>query len=118
MGHVFVSAIGDKSSDDEERVHGEEVRQHVCCARHEKMIDVGYGKQINKYTIRRDGPSYTRTKMNGPFRATILGRRIKEDPTHELRNFSNWLNVNHVPSFRFYRPIFTSGKTMAGGLVA
>ncbi|CAK9794903.1 hypothetical protein ANTQUA_LOCUS129 [Anthophora quadrimaculata] len=36
-------AIGDKNSGDEGRVHREEVRQHVCCARHEKMIDVGYG---------------------------------------------------------------------------
>ncbi|XP_015430781.1 PREDICTED: uncharacterized protein LOC107187256 [Dufourea novaeangliae] len=36
-------AICDKSPDNEGRVRREEARQHVCCARHEKMIDVGYG---------------------------------------------------------------------------
>ncbi|KAL2744519.1 uncharacterized protein V1477_007061 [Vespula maculifrons] len=29
--------------DSEGKVHTEEARQHLCCARHEKMIDVGYG---------------------------------------------------------------------------
>nr|KAF7421826.1 hypothetical protein H0235_009662 [Vespula pensylvanica] len=28
--------------DSEGKVHTEEARQHLCCARHEKMIDVGY----------------------------------------------------------------------------
>lgn len=46
FGVVFVSAIGDENEGNESRTHREEVRQHVCCARHERMIDVGYGKQI------------------------------------------------------------------------
>lgn len=37
-------AIGEKDIGDEGRAHAEEAtRQHVCCARHERMIDVGYG---------------------------------------------------------------------------
>ncbi|XP_031772863.1 uncharacterized protein LOC100871171 [Apis florea] len=36
-------AIGDENEGNESRTHREEVRQHVCCARHERMIDVGYG---------------------------------------------------------------------------
>ena len=39
---VSVSAVGDQNEGNEGRTQ----REHVCCARHEKMIDVGYGKRI------------------------------------------------------------------------
>ncbi|XP_018340382.1 PREDICTED: uncharacterized protein LOC108747433 isoform X1 [Trachymyrmex septentrionalis] len=36
-------AFCEKESGNEGKVHSEEPRQHTCCARHEKMIEVGYG---------------------------------------------------------------------------
>lgn len=48
--------------------------------------------------------------MNGVLDIQYIVEKERERFGQKLRNFSNWLNVNYVPSIHRCRPIFMSGK--------
>lgn len=89
-------AFCDEESENEGKVHSEELRQYTCCARHEKMIDVGYGERLKYLTIRKANPAFNPKYQSTVYKIYI--KLYKKEKTGKKRNATfmgeTWAGAN------------------------